>query len=98
MKMHPKPVRRHTQHVELFTITENRYDACLPDNPFVFKFRRLSDGATQGLFMTREEALQLFENLGVMLRFEDTKAKDVESEALADCYHHLKQAINRGET
>lgn len=91
MKMHPKPMVNHRNAV-VSVAAISHFEHEMENAPFHIKFN-FEDGATQRLVMTRDEAVTLFEALGVMLRFEGAKASEVDTEHWADMHRDMKKAI-----
>lgn len=98
MKMHPKPMVRHTQAVTAVRI-EPRVATDLHPEPYHIRFefpahhQSSKARTTQVLTMMRDEAVTLFETLGVMLRFEGAKAAEIDTDHWADCHKDIRRAI-----
>lgn len=95
MKMHPRPVLRHLKHVAPVKVESfvNPHD--IHPEPYILRFEFEASGHTTSLTMTREECVSLFETIGVMLRYEDAKAAEIDSEDWADLHRLLRLARNK---
>lgn len=91
MKMHRVPKLRHNKHVEAVSILPRVATDKHPE-PYHIGFT-FDGGATSVLTMTRDEAVTLFEALGVCLRFEGAKASEIETDHWADCHKDMRRAI-----
>lgn len=76
MKMHPKAMLRHTQHVEPVIMTPQFHSGQAEPYHLFFHF---TNGKTSRLTMTKEQAQGLYAQLAVMLRYEDRAAVDIEA-------------------
>lgn len=94
MKMHPKPMARHTKHVEPVAITPHMAGYDSHPEPFHIQFRH-AEGRTQLLTMTRDECLRLFTDLGAMLRFEGMKGTDLDPGELRNFKTAITAVANR---
>ena len=75
MKMHPKAMLRHTQHVEPVVMTPQFH----PDQAEPYHlFFHFTDGKTSRLTMTKSQAEGLYTQMGVLLRYEDRAAAGIE--------------------
>ena len=90
MRMHRAAKVRHNKTVEECIVTPKYRDAHPQQFHIQFYF---SGEATSLLTLTRHEAKELFETLGVMLRFEDTPACEIDTEVWADTHRHMRKAI-----
>ena len=90
MRMHRAAKVRHNKTVEECIVTPKYRDAHPQQFHIQFDF---SGGADSLLTLTRQEAIELFETLGVMLRYGDTPAMDIDTEDYADMHRHMRRAI-----
>ena len=90
MRMHRAAKVRHNKSVEECIVTP-KFQAQHPQ-PHHIRFYFAGE-ATSVLTLTRFECEELYKTLGVMLRFEDTPASEIDTEVWADMNRHMRRAI-----
>lgn len=99
MKMHPKPMIRHMQHVQPIAMTPRVATDNHPE-PYHIQFMHSpfhtgqKGHPTQTLTMTRDEAMELFTTLGVMLRYPGVRAADIDPGTFSGYVSHLKHVAS----
>lgn len=96
MKMHPKPMARHTKAVEPVTLNP-RVASLLHPEPFHILVQH-AEGRTQVLTMTRDECHQLFTSLGTMLRYEGARAADIDPNGWKAFHSTLRSLVDGSTT
>lgn len=94
MKMHPKPMARHTKAVEPVQINP-RFVTAIHLEPYHIQVVH-AEGRTQVLTMTRDECLKLFTSLGFMLRFDETNANALDPSVARGFIKTLKTIVGPG--
>lgn len=93
MRMHRAAKVRHNKTVEECIVTPKYRGE--HSQPFHVQFD-FSGGADSLLTLTRQEAVELFMELGVMLRYEDTPAAQIDTGDYADTHRHMRLAVTKG--
>lgn len=93
MKLHRSAKIRHNKCVEAATV-EPRVATYRHPEPYHLRFQ-FDDNASSVLTMTREECKELFQTLGVMLRYEGAAAHEIDTDDWIDTHMHMKRVMEK---
>lgn len=90
MRAHKRAMKRHTQPVEECVIKPNLSEGMAQPYHLEIEFARDYFALVT---LTRAEAIELFERLGMLLRYGQTPAREIDLSEWADTNRHLRLAI-----